>query len=150
MSCACSKTPRHCPFGLLKQLPILEKPWNSISMDFIEQLPPLEGFTAILVIIDRLSKQALFIPTHNTITSAELAKLFLLHVFSKHEVPAHVTSNWGSEFVSHFFQSLGMLLKMELHFTLGHHLEGDSVDRKKTLKGQSPYTSPRGRNGRGV
>ena len=79
-SCAHSKTPHHRPFGLLKQLPIQEKPWNSISMDFIEQLPPLEGFTAILVIIDRLSKQALFIPTHDTITSTKLAKLFLLHV----------------------------------------------------------------------
>ena len=94
-------------------------------MDFIEQLPPLEGFTAILVVIDRLSKQALFILTHDTITSAELAKLFLLHAFSKHEVPAHVTSDWGSEFVSHFFQSLGKALNMHLHFTSGYHPEGD-------------------------
>ena len=70
-SCARSKTPRHRPFGLLKQLPVPEKPWNSISMDFIEQLPPSEGFTAILVVIDRLSKQAIFIPTHDTVTSAE-------------------------------------------------------------------------------
>ena len=72
-------------------------------MDFIKQIPPSEGFTAILVIIDRLSKQALFIPTYDTITSTKLAKLFLLHVFSKHKVPTHVTSNQGSEFVSHFF-----------------------------------------------
>ena len=72
-------------------------------MDFIEQLPPSEGFTSILMVIDRLSKQALFIPTYDTITSAELAGLFLLHVFSKHGVPAHVTSNQGFEFVSHFF-----------------------------------------------
>ena len=62
-------------------------------MDFIEQLPPSEGFTSILVVIDRLSKQALFIPTHDTITSAKLVKLFLLHVFSKHGVPAHITSD---------------------------------------------------------
>ena len=124
-SCARSKTPRHRPFGLLKQLPVPEKPWNSISMDFIEQLPPSEGFTAILVVIDRLSKQALFIPTHDTITSAELAKLFLLHVFSKHGVPAHVTSDRGSEFVSHFFRSLGKALDMRLHFTSGYHPEGD-------------------------
>ena len=51
-------SPKHChhPYGLLKQLPILEKPWNSISMDFIEQLPSSSGFTAILVIVDWLSK----------------------------------------------------------------------------------------------
>ena len=94
-------------------------------MDFIEQLPNSSGFTAILVVVDRLSKQALFIPTHNTITSPELAKLFLLHVFSKHGVPAYITSDRGSEFVSHFFQSLGKALNMHLHFTSGYHAEGD-------------------------
>ena len=71
------------------------------------------------------SKQAIFIPTHDTITSPELAKLFLLHVFSKHGVPAHVTSDRGTEFVSHFFQSLGKALDMRLHFTSGYHPEGD-------------------------
>ena len=40
-------------------------------MDFIEQLPDSEGFTAILVVVDWFTKQALFIPTHNTITSAQ-------------------------------------------------------------------------------
>ena len=124
-SCARAKTPCHRPYRLLKQLPVLEKPWNSISMDFIEQLPNSSGFTAILVVVDRLSKQALFIPTHNTITSPELAKLFLLHIFSKHGVPAHVTSDQGSEFVSHFFQSLRKALNMRLHFMSSYHPEGD-------------------------
>ena len=55
-------------------------------MDFIKQLLSSVGYTAILVIVDRLSRQAVFISTHNTITSAELAKLFVLHVFSKHGV----------------------------------------------------------------
>jgi hypothetical protein len=124
-TCARAKTPRHKPYGTLKQLPIPEKPWNSISMDFIEQLPDSAGFTAILVVIDRLSKQGIFIPTYDTITSPELAKLFLLHVFSKHGVPAHVTSDRGTEFVSHFFRSLGKALDIRLHFTSGYHPEGD-------------------------
>ena len=94
-------------------------------MDFIEQLPTSSGFTAILVVVDRLSKQALFIPTHDTITSPELAQLFLLHVFFKHGIPAHVTSDHSTEFVSHFFCSLGKALDMKLHFTLGYHPEGD-------------------------
>jgi IS30 family transposase len=94
-------------------------------MDFIEQLPDSEGFTAILVVVDHFTKQALFIPTHNTITSAQLAKLFIIHVFSKHGVLSHVTSNRGSEFVSRFFRSLEKALDMRLHFTSGYHLEGN-------------------------
>jgi len=94
-------------------------------MDFIKQLLSSSGFTAILVVIDQLSKQAIFIPTHNTITSPKLAQLFLLHVFTKHGVPTHVTSDQGSEFVLHFFRSLGKALDMKLHFTSGYHPEGD-------------------------
>jgi Integrase zinc binding domain/Integrase core domain len=124
-TCAKSKAKRHKPYGLLHQLPVPLRPWESISMDFIEQLPDSEGFTAILVVVDRFTKQGLFIPTHNTITSTQLAKLFIIHVFSKHGVPSHVTSDRGSEFVSCFFRSLGKALNMKLHFTSRYHLEGD-------------------------
>jgi hypothetical protein len=55
-TCARAKVLRHKPFVLLKQLPIPERPWNSISMDFIKQLLDSSGYTAILVIIDCLSK----------------------------------------------------------------------------------------------
>ena len=124
-TCMCSKSQRHRPYGLLKQLPIPERPWNSISMDFIEKLPMSDGSNTILVIVDRLTKQSIFIPTIDTITSLMLAKLFVLHVFSKHGVPSHVASNRGSEFVSAFFRSLGKVLDMKLHFTSSYHPEGD-------------------------
>src|SRR5260221_1527411 len=124
-SCACTKVPCHKPYGLLKQLPIPAQPWESISMDFIEQLPVSEEFTVILVIVDRLTKQSLFIPTHDMADAPQLAQMFLTHVFSKHGTLGHVTSNHGTEFMSHFFHSLGSLLSMKLHFTSGYHLEGN-------------------------
>ena len=95
-------------------------------MDFIKKLLSFSGFDTILVIVDYLSKQAIFIPTHNTITSVELACLFVIHVFLKHRVLSHVTSDHGSEFVSHFFYSLGTTLDMRLHFTSGYHPEANS------------------------
>jgi len=95
-------------------------------MDFIEKLPSSSGFDTILVIVDHLLKQAISIHTHDTITSAELARLFVIHVFSKHGVPSHVMSNHGSEFVSYFFHSLGTALDMRLYFTSGYHLEANS------------------------
>src|SRR5882724_7056266 len=90
-TCSHSKLVHHKPYRLLKQLPIPKKPWNSISMYFIEKPPPSSGYTSILVIVDHLSKQSLFIPTHDTIMSLKLMQLFILHVFSKHSVPSHVT-----------------------------------------------------------
>ncbi|SJK99876.1 uncharacterized protein ARMOST_03187 [Armillaria ostoyae] len=123
--CSRNKTPRHRPYGLLKPLLVPERPWDSISMDFIEQLPDSNGFTTILVVIDRASKQAIFIPTHNTINSKELTRLFVIHVFSKHGIPNHITSDCGSKFVSQFTCALAKALDMELHFTSGYHLEAD-------------------------
>ena len=90
---------------------------ESISMDFIEKLPPSSSYTWILVIVD-LSKQSLFILTHDTITSPQLAQLFILHGFSKHGVPSHITSKHGLEFISHFFQSLGTASDMKFHFQI--------------------------------
>jgi len=94
-------------------------------MDFIEKLPSFSGFDTILVIVDCLSKQAIFISTHDTITLAELACLFIIYVFSKHRVPSYVISNCSSEFVSHFFHSLGTALDMRLYFTSRYHLEAN-------------------------
>ena len=125
-TCSCAKPVRHRLYGLLKQLPVPEKPWNSISLDFIEKLLlSSSSYTTILVIVDHLSKQGLFIPTHDMITSQQPAQLFVLHVFSKHGIPSHVTSNCGPEFVSHFFHSLRIALDMELHFTSSYRPKGD-------------------------
>ena len=93
-------------------------------MDFIKKLPPSSGFNTILIIINQLLKQSIFIPTHDTITSVELARLFVIHVFSKHRVPSQVTSNQGSEFMSSFW-TLGKALNMKLHFTSSYHPEGN-------------------------
>jgi hypothetical protein len=123
--CARNKKPRHRPFGLLKPLPVPLRPWHSISMDFIEQLPYSGEYNCILVIVDRASKQVILLPCDQHITSPDLARLFLNHVFSKHGVPAHVTCDRGSEFVSSFFRSLGELIGMKIHFTSGYHPEAD-------------------------
>jgi len=94
-------------------------------MDLIEKLLSSSGFDTILVIVDQLTKQAIFIPTHGTITSMDLAHLFILHVFSKHGILSHVTSDRSLEFISNFFQSLGTTLDMQLHFTSDYHHKGN-------------------------
>ena len=73
-TCMCSKSQRHHPYRLLKQLPIPKSPWNSISMDFIEKLPMSDGSDMILVIIDCLTKQLIFILTVNTITISNVSQ----------------------------------------------------------------------------
>ena len=125
ITCGRAKACRHQPYGILQQLPIPECLWHSLSMDFIEQLPPSFGYTSILVIVDRLTKQALFLPMTDEVTSEGMAQLYFQNIFLKHSVPTHITSDWGTEFVSHFFCSLSTLLGIRLHFTLGYHPQAD-------------------------
>ncbi|MBW0557011.1 hypothetical protein O181_096726 [Austropuccinia psidii MF-1] len=63
----------HKKFGLLKPLPIPNGPWICLSMDFITQLPLSNSFDSILVIVDRFSKIAVFIPTISSIATLDLA-----------------------------------------------------------------------------
>jgi hypothetical protein len=101
------------------------RPIVSIQMDFIKQLPVSGGYTAILVIVDRHSKQGIFIPTYDNNDTPGLVQLFVTWVFSKHGVPSHITSDRGLEFVSHFFRTLGAALKINLHYTSGYHPEAN-------------------------
>jgi len=53
------------PFGPLVPNKIPNKPWEIISTDLIIQLPELNGYDTICVIVDRLTKRAHFIPINN-------------------------------------------------------------------------------------
>ena len=90
-------------------------------MDFIEKLPSSSRFNTILVIVNQLTKQTIFISAYDTIMSTDLACLFVLHVFFKHGISSYVTSNRSLEFMSNFFQSLGTAFDIQLHFTSGYH-----------------------------
>ncbi|MBW0506659.1 hypothetical protein O181_046374 [Austropuccinia psidii MF-1] len=56
-------------------------------MDFITQPPLSNSFDSILVVVDRFSKMAIFIPTYGTITALDLTQIFINNVFSKHGLP---------------------------------------------------------------
>lgn len=76
--------PEHCKSpGKLQPLPIPEQAWSTISMDFIEGLPKSEGFDTILVVVDKFSKFAKFIPLilsqHYKLPQL-LSRMFMIHL----------------------------------------------------------------------
>ncbi|MBW0536896.1 hypothetical protein O181_076611 [Austropuccinia psidii MF-1] len=85
--CSRNKNIHNKKFGLLKPLPIPNGPWICLLMDFVTQLPLSDSIDSILVIVDRFSQMAVFIPTIPSITSLDLAHLFIKNIFSKHGLP---------------------------------------------------------------
>ena len=104
--CARAKPERKKPAGLLNPLPIPPRPWHSISMDLITDLPVVGGVNSILVIVDRFTKMSHFIACNKTINSFKLADLFFDQIVRLHGFPRDIVSDRGSIFVSQFWSSL--------------------------------------------
>jgi hypothetical protein len=109
-SCQRSRTSRHATFGVVCPLPVPEKPWEDILMDFVVGLPEWEGFHTVSVVVDRLSKMRHFVPCHTTIDAVELAKQFLQEVVRLHGLQRTIISDRGPQFASTFWgQTCGRL-----------------------------------------
>ncbi len=89
-------------------------------MDFMVSLPPSKGFDAIMVVVDRLSKMAHFVPTKDRVTAQETGRLFFTHVFKHHDLPKDIVSDRDPKFTSKFWRALwkrmGSELKMSTFF----------------------------------
>jgi hypothetical protein len=84
----CQKAKPRCyaPIGMLQPIPIPSQPFEVVTMDFIPELPECEGYDNVLVIVDKLTKYAIFIPTTTTITKKGTAELFFQHVISQYGI----------------------------------------------------------------
>lgn len=79
--------------GLLQPLPIPERIWTDISMDFIDGLPLSFGKSMIFVIVERLSKAAHFMCLSHPYTALTVAQAFLDNIFRLHGLPRTIVSD---------------------------------------------------------
>ncbi|MBW0559185.1 hypothetical protein O181_098900 [Austropuccinia psidii MF-1] len=94
-------------------------------MDLITQFPLSNSFDSILVIVDRFSKMAVFIPTMSSITSLDLAHLFIKNIFSKNGLPSSILSDRGPLFVSSFWANPCQQRKISRDLSTAYHPETD-------------------------
>jgi len=115
-----------CPLiGELHPLPIPSAPWETISVDFIVELPQSAGHDSIMVVINSVTKHAHFVSTVTTISAAGTAHLFLNHVWKHHSLPRKVVSDRGPQCVAEFTRELYRLLGIKLAATTAYHPQGD-------------------------
>uniref|UniRef100_L7J7U2 RNA-directed DNA polymerase n=1 Tax=Pyricularia oryzae (strain P131) TaxID=1143193 RepID=L7J7U2_PYRO1 len=110
--CAKSKSAKHKPYGLIQPLPAPSKAWQTVTMDFIVKLPPSEKpltkikYNSILVIVDKLTKYAYFLPYKESSNAEEIAYTFLRVIVSNHGLPESIVTDRDKLFTSRFWKSL--------------------------------------------
>src|SRR5690606_24984041 len=126
-TCSRIKPVRHAPYGYLKPLSVPQRRWDSVSMDFIVGLPESNSakYTSILVVVDRLSKMAHFIPDPTKVKAKDVARLFLNNVFRLHGFPSYIVSDRGSNIVGKFSKALCKLVGIQQQSSTAFHPQTD-------------------------
>jgi hypothetical protein len=94
-------------------------------MDFVEPLPRSRGYDSIFVIVDRLTKWAVFIPAKTTWKSQDMAQAFVDHVVAQHGLPEAIVSDRGNKFVSIFWTALMKRLNVDLRLSTAYQPQTD-------------------------
>jgi transposase InsO family protein len=119
----CNQTKVQCrqPIGKLHPSETPEAPWDTISVDFIVELPESHGYDTIMCVINSLTKCTHFIPMHTTINAEGTALLFLKEVWKHHGTPRVVVSDRGPQFIAGFTRELYKLLGIKLAMSTAYH-----------------------------
>ena len=138
-SCQRNEAHNKKPGGKPSQsLNVPSKPWASIGMDFITQLPKTKNdYDAIMVVVDRLTKKAESIPTTTTATAPETARHFFNHIFKDHGIPVEgIVCDRDSKFTSNFWKELIRLCGTTLNMSTAFHpqTDGQTERTNRTLE----------------
>ncbi|KAL0163719.1 hypothetical protein M9458_039472, partial [Cirrhinus mrigala] len=129
--CAKSNSPRQLPTGKLVPLPIPERPWSHLGIDFITDLPESEGHTCVLVIVDRFSKACKLVPLRGLPTAMETAEQLFHQVFRHYGLPEEIVSDRGPQFTSHVWRAFFKILGITVNLSSGYHPQTNGQTERK-------------------
>jgi hypothetical protein len=126
MECQKVKEEHRHPTGFLQPLTIPEWKWEVVTMDFIMGLPRKEKLhDSIMVVVDKLTKSAHFIPLKATHKATNVVDIFMKEVAQLHKIPKKIVSNRDPKFTSNFWKGLFKGFITNLNFSIAYHPKSD-------------------------
>ncbi|GBG90995.1 hypothetical protein CBR_g51653 [Chara braunii] len=134
--CQRNKSSMCAPLGLLRPLPIPDQPGDSVSIDFMDtQVKSRHGKSQVMVIVDRFSKYAVFVPLPSEARTDLVIQRFFDYWVSENGVPLSIVSDRDSRFTSQNWQELMGVYGSKLLMSFGRHPEtnGQTEQMNKIL-----------------
>jgi hypothetical protein len=129
--CQQVKVEHQHPASLLQPLPLPEWKWETISLDFIKYFPITQKQNdSIMVVIDKLSKFAHFIPLKSTFKAIKITEIFMKEIFRLHGIPKMVISHRDVKFTFAFWKKLFAGLNTNLSFSTSYHPQTDGKTKR--------------------
>ena len=126
MECQKVKVEHRHPAGLLQPLPIPEWKWDVVTIYFITKLPKTpKQHDAIMVVVDKFTKAAHFIPIKTTHKAANIADIYMKEVARLHGVPKAIVSDRDPKFASNFWKGLFKGFGTNLNMSTAYHPKTD-------------------------
>jgi transposase InsO family protein len=105
-------------------LPIPEWKWEVVTMDFIAGLPRKSKLhDLIMVVVDKLTKAAHFIPLKSTHKATDVANILMREVAQLHEIPKTIMSDRDLKFTLNLWKGLFKGFGTNRNFSTTYHPE---------------------------
>jgi hypothetical protein len=128
--CQTTKDSPQRPSGLLHTLPIPDRPWQSVGMDFMGPLPVSKGYDYLMVVIDRLTSMVRLTPTTVKVTVSQVAWLYINEVIKLHGLPESIVSDRDSKFTSLFWREIHRVLGTKFLMSTSFHPQTDGATER--------------------
>lgn len=123
--------PEHVRYpGLLQPLPVPTQAWEMVTLDFVEGLPTSRGYNSILVVVDKLTRYAHFIPLRHPFSAMQVAKAYMDNVFKLHGPPDAMVSDRDRIFTNKVWQELCRLTHITLNMSSARHPQTDGTSER--------------------
>jgi len=125
--CHSMKAPQHATHGINMPLETPSSQWEGVTMAFVTVLSELtaSGYGRILVIMNRLTKMAMYLQCRKDIDLLELAQLFLEQDICKRGVPDNIVTDHGAQFTSRFWTPVCSHLGTDHRLLIAFHPQTD-------------------------